>query len=74
MKRKPKFKVGQVICEKTTGAYRRIYSRDEGDDGSIFYALLRRDGVDFHYQGKNLRPLTKRERGPSRPVSQGGKG
>lgn len=63
MKRNPKFKLGEVVCEKATGLYRRIYARDECTDGSVTYAVLHRDGANFHILPSELRPLTKRERG-----------
>lgn len=59
-KRRPLFRVGQVVCEKETGLYRRIYSSQRVQD-SFWYGLLKRDGVDFCIDQKRLRSLTKWE-------------
>lgn len=63
-KPKPKFRVGQVVCDKTTGSYRRVYSFQQ-ITSTFWYGLFRRDGVDFCIDQSTLRPLNRRERGQS---------
>jgi hypothetical protein len=59
MKRKPKFQIGQVVFILAEKSYMKIASRYF--QGHWFY--WRGDSCSVGFSEKDLRPLTKRERG-----------
>lgn len=62
MKRKPKFRVGQVVRVRASGVLIQIDHRDE--QGGVWYYWFDSNSVGF--DERDLRPLTKREKGDAR--------
>jgi hypothetical protein len=61
MKRRAKFRVGQVVCDSSDGTYCRIVKILKG---GILWCEMERGGTKWTILDRNLRPLTKREKGP----------
>jgi hypothetical protein len=59
-KRKAKFRLGQVVFDKSDGTYCRIIKVLK--DGTV-WGRMEREGTSWTFLQKHLRPLTRRERG-----------